>query len=79
MLRESELNSRIIGSLINYCYELHKFYSKLLVIRVDLGYGKEYAKTCSLMEIKKDIKHMLDNRRGNRSLFEHLVDRKSVV
>lgn len=73
MLRESELNSRIMGSLINYCYELHKFYSKLLVVRVDLGYGKEYAKACSLVEIKRDIKHMLDNRRGNRSLFEHLV------
>lgn len=73
MLNKIEINRRIQESVVDYCHKLHAIYSKLLVVRVDLGYVKKFANQCGLLDIKRDIKHMLDNRRGSRTLFEHLV------
>lgn len=73
MLLKIEINRKIQESVVDYCHQLHNSYSKLLAVRVDLGYVKKYANQCGLSDIKRDVKHMLDNRRGNRSLFEHLV------
>jgi len=66
-------NERNQKSVTNYYRELQDTYSKLLAVRVDLGYNKAHGSECGLNEIKQDVKHMLDNRRGNRSLFEHQV------
>jgi hypothetical protein len=66
-------SGRNLESVTNYCRDLQDEYSKLLAVRIDLGYNKEHASECSLEEIKKDVKHMLDNRRANRSLFRDQV------
>ena len=59
-------------SVTQYINGLHDVHSKLLVVRVDLGYRKEHAQTLQLSDIKRDVKRMLDNRRSN-SIFEHQV------
>jgi len=66
-------NGRNLESVTDYCRELQDEYSKLLAVRIDLGYNKEHASECSLEEIKNDVKHMLDNRRANHSLFRDQV------
>lgn len=58
-------------SVQQYINQLHDQNSKLLVLRVDFGYSKEHCENMKLSDIKRDIKHMLDNRRGNSKLFEH--------
>lgn len=73
MSKVKKANGRNLESVTNYCRKLQDEYSKLLAVRIDLGYNKEHANECSLEEIKKDVKHMLDNRRANRSLFQHQV------
>ena len=60
-------------SVRQYINQLHDQNSKLLVLRVDLGYSKAHGKDMQLADIKRDTKHMLDNRRGNPALFEHQV------
>lgn len=60
-------------SVHKYIDQLHDQHSKLLAVRLDLGYSKEHGKDMGLKDIKRDIKHMLDNRRGNHTLFEHQV------
>ena len=69
MSKVKKASGRNLESVTNYCRDLQDEYSKLLAVRIDLGYNKEHASECSLEEIKKDVKHMLDNRRANRSLF----------
>ena len=59
-------------SVTQYINDLHDVHSKLLTVRVDLGYRKEHAETLELADIKRDIKRMFDNRRSN-SIFEHQV------
>ncbi len=73
MSKVKKASGRNLESVTNYCRELQDEYSKLLAVRIDLGYNKEHASECSLEEIKKDVKHMLDNRRANRSLFRDQV------
>ncbi len=59
-------------SVTQYINDLHDVHSKLLVVRVDLGYRKEHSQTLELSDIKRDVKRMLDNRRNN-SIFKHQV------
>lgn len=59
-------------SVTKYINDLHDVHSKLLTIRVDLGYRKEHAETLELADIKRDIKRLCDNRRSN-SIFKHQV------
>ena len=73
MANTSLANTKNTRSVIGYIDQLHDHHSKLLVLRVDLGYGKSHCKDASLSEIKRDAKHMLDNRRSNHELFEHQV------
>lgn len=73
MSKVKKASGRNLESVTNYCRELQDEYSKLLAVRIDLGYNKEHASECSLEEIKKDVKHLLDNRRANRSLFRDQV------
>ena len=57
-------------SVNNYINSLHDQYSKILAIRVDLGYLKEHSEQALLSDIKKDVKKLLDNRRGKPSIFQ---------
>lgn len=65
--------TKIEKSVHRYINQLHDQNSKLLVLRVDLGYTKEHGKDMKLADIKRHAKHMLDNRRSNLTLFEHQV------
>ncbi|RKR26732.1 uncharacterized protein DUF3296 [Acidovorax sp. 93] len=73
MSKVKRASGRNLESVTNYCRELQDEYSKLLAVRIDFGYKKDHAGVCSLEEIKKDVKHMLDNRRANHSLFRDQV------
>lgn len=73
MSKVKKASGRNLESVTNYCRELQNEYSKLLAVRIDFGYKKDYANECSLGDIKKDVKHMLDNRRANHSLFRDQV------
>ncbi len=73
MEKASTASKKIINSVNSYINQLHDHYSKLLILRVDLGYSKEHGKNISLSDMKRDAKHLLDNRRSNHALFEHQV------
>lgn len=60
-------------SVNNYINSLHDQYSKILAIRFDLGYLKEHSEQALLSDIKKDVKKLLDNRRGKPSIFQDQV------
>lgn len=57
--------------LTEYVDALFGRYSRLLVLRVDLGYRKEFSKTTQT-EAKKDREHLLQNVRSNK-LFDDMV------
>lgn len=69
----SRNDSKIQRSVNDYINSLHEQYSKLMAIRVDLGYTKEHALKTQLSDIKQDVKRLLDNRRGKPSIFENQV------
>ena len=73
MTGSNRSNAKIDKSVSKYLDQLHDQYSKVLALRVDVGYSKEHSQEMSLDEIKRDIKHLLNNRRSNRTLFEHQV------
>ncbi|WP_338820523.1 YagK/YfjJ domain-containing protein [Acidovorax temperans] len=66
-------NTKTHRSVNNYINSLHDQYSKILAIRVDLGYLKEHSEQVLLPDIKKDVKKLLDNRRGKPSIFQDQV------
>lgn len=57
--------------LTEYVDALFERYSRLLVLRVDLGYQKEHSKT-TLAEAKQDREHLFRNTRSNK-LFNGMV------
>jgi hypothetical protein len=73
--RIRNLNARAtqnIRSAKRYVDGLFERYSKLLVIRIDLSYLKEYASTVTAEQARQDLQHLLNNRRSNK-FFEHWV------
>ena len=66
-------NTKTHRSVNNYINSLHDQYSKILAIRVDLGYLKEHSEQALLSDIKKDVKKLLDNRRGKPPIFQDQV------
>lgn len=72
ILIPSKHDAKMRKSVTRYINDLHDEYSKLLTIRVDLGYRKEHAEALELADIKRDIKRLCDNRRSN-SIFKHQV------
>ena len=46
--------------------------SRLMVVRVDLGYLAEYGDAISIADARKDFKHFLNNRRSNPKIFGDL-------
>jgi len=62
-----------LESTKKYIDALSKKYSKLNIVRVDLGYKKPHSDEMGLSEANKDISHMMSNRRSKPSVFEHQV------
>lgn len=60
-------------SIKEYLDELSKKYSKLNIIRVDLGYVKPHSDNVSIENCNDDVKRMLDNRRSKPSVFKEQV------
>ncbi len=68
--RRKEKSSRNFKSGCDYVDALFEFRSsRLLVLRIDFGYRKEFAQQVTAKEAKNDLAHFLRNRRGNRELF----------
>ncbi len=68
-----KLNQQNYDSAVNYVNSLFDNYSKLQVLRLDLSYQKEYAKTLTVGDAKQDIQHLLNNRRSKPTLFKDCV------
>jgi hypothetical protein len=60
-------------SAVDYVNSLFEVHSKLQVLRLDLSYRKEVANTLTIDDAKKDIQHLLNNRRSKPSLFSDCV------
>lgn len=66
-----KIKDKRMKSNMLYIDALQENYSKLNIVRVDLGYKKENEVT--LEEANKDLNHFLNNRRGKPAIFEHNV------
>lgn len=64
---------RRVRSTEQYFEKLFDKYGRLLILRIDLGYRKDYAQHVTLEQTKADLKHFLDNKRCNMSLFKNWV------
>jgi len=53
--------------------KVFRIYSRVQVMRIDLGYQKEFAKSVTMEQAKKDFTHFMNNRRGNPKLFAKCV------
>lgn len=68
-----KVNNKRLESNKKYVDALQEDYSKLNVVRVDMGYKGESRKEITLEEANRDINHLLNNRRSKPSIFEHNV------
>jgi hypothetical protein len=50
----------------------------IIVVRLDLEYSDEFAKSITLQQAKDDIKHFINNRRGNK-LFKGLINQMAKL
>lgn len=73
MNNNKKLESKRLSSTKEYIDELSKEYSKLNIVRVDLGYKKPHSNNVTLDEANKDFNRMLNNRRSKPSIFEDNV------
>lgn len=62
---------RNYDSALAYNERLFECRSRLVVIRLDLGYRREVAQTLTLQQLDRDLDRLLRNQRHNR-LFKHL-------
>lgn len=72
MANSKNYNKRL-ESTVKYIDELSKQYSKVNIVRVDLGYKKPHSEVITLDEANKDFKHLLNNMRTKPSIFKHQV------
>lgn len=70
--KDTKVQKRI-NSAEKYLDSLTDKYSKLLMVRVDLGYKKPYSQTTSIEKADEDFIKMLDNRRSKPTAFKNLV------
>ena len=76
----TELNMKNYQSIMDYIYNLFSRYARLLVIRLDLGYGKDVDTPCmtenevyaAYWQAKEDKEHLFNNMRTNQ-IFDHMV------
>ena len=66
-------NNKRMESAKEYIDALQDKYSKLCVVRVDLGYKKPYSDKIVLNDVNNDFNHMLNNRRSKPSVFKNQI------
>lgn len=64
---------RRINSVVNNINKAFNVFSKLLFIRIDLGYNEYMSSIADLSDIKRDVGTLLNNSRMNRSIFGDMV------
>ena len=68
----STYDKRMFERLQGYINRLFLVYSKLLVVRLDLEYGNDFAEYITLVQAQQDINRFISLRRWNKN-FEHCV------
>lgn len=63
---------RNFKSAMNYTNTLLESHARLLVIRLDFGYKKEYGTSVTVEEIQRDLAKLLNNRRTNKIFDSNL-------
>jgi len=72
-MKDNKKIKKRIESTKKYIDELSNRYSKLNIVRVDLGYKKPYSDEIMLKDANEDLTHMFNNMRSKRSIFEDKV------
>ncbi len=71
--KENKKTNQRLESTKKYIDDLSKRYSRLNMVRIDLGYQKEYKDNVTLEEATKNFKTMLNNKRSKPTVFEGMV------
>ena len=72
-MHNTKNTNRRIESTKAYIDALSANYSKLNMVRVDLGYKKLHSNTITIEQANQDIEHMYRNKRSKPNIFQHLV------
>ena len=72
-MQNSKTTNKRIDSTKKYIDTLSEKYSKLAIVRVDLGYKKPYSDSVTLDNANNDFNRMLNNRRSKPSVFKEQV------
>ncbi|MEN5408350.1 hypothetical protein ABE185_11495, partial [Aliarcobacter butzleri] len=64
IINNNKKTNRRLESTKKYIDDLSKKYSKLNIVRVDLGYTKEDSKSITFEDASKDLNKMLNNTRS---------------
>ncbi|MFY9070750.1 inovirus-type Gp2 protein [Aliarcobacter butzleri] len=73
LINNNKKTNRRLESTKKYIDDLSKKYSKLNVVRVDLGYTKEDSKSITFEDASKDLNKMLNNTRSKPTVFGEMV------
>ncbi|MCT7631300.1 hypothetical protein N5U06_11260 [Aliarcobacter butzleri] len=68
-INNNKKTNRRLESTKKYIDDLSKKYSKLNIVRVDLGYTKEDSKSITFEDASKDLNKMLNNTRSKPTVF----------
>lgn len=72
-INNNKKTNRRLESTKKYIDDLSKKYSKLNIVRVDLGYTKEDSKSITFEDASKDLNKMLNNTRSKPTVFGAMV------
>ncbi|MCG3671869.1 inovirus-type Gp2 protein [Aliarcobacter butzleri] len=73
LINNNKKTNRRLESTKKYIDDLSKKYSKLNIVRVDLGYTKEDSKSITFEDASKDLNKMLNNTRSKPTVFGAMV------
>lgn len=68
-MSKSKISNYRLKSTKKYIDDLSSTYSKLNIVRIDLGYTKEHSAVVELEEANSDINRMLNNMRSKPTVF----------
>ncbi|WP_323645029.1 YagK/YfjJ domain-containing protein [Aliarcobacter butzleri] len=72
-INNNKKTNRRLESTKKYIDDLSKKYSKLNIVRVDLGYTKEDSKSITFEDASKDLNKMLNNTRSKPTVFGEMI------
>lgn len=73
LINNNKKTNRRLESTKKYIDDLSKKYSKLNIVRVDLGYTKEDSKSITFEDASKDLNKMLNNTRSKPTVFGEMI------